>query len=241
MRREPCRIPRCRAPWAATPGAVLVLALAGCVDLGDELVVPQEMPPGPDIAVVRVSITVAPDSVEVGAEVVFQAEARNAGDELVPGAAVAWTSSDETRATIDAGGRARGIAPGSVQIRAESGGVRSDAATLEIVALPPNFSTEIQPILSRSCAIAGCHTGSAPTAGLNLSAGQSHAGLVNRPSSFVSGAVLVRPGDAAGSYLVTKLTCTSCPAGTRMPRFAPPLPTGEIDLIRAWIDGGARP
>lgn len=235
--RSPLRV----AARAAVLATVASLLSPGCIDFGDAIVVPMEQPPEPGLAVARVSITVAPTSVEVGRVVAFTAEALDENDRPVPGAAITWTSSDETRATIGADGRARGIAPGSVQIRAESNGVQSPQVTLDVVSTAPDFETQIQPILTRSCAVVGCHSGAFPTQGLNLSAGLSHAALVGRPSTVVGGAVLVRPGDAANSYLLVKLTCTSCPSGLRMPRFGPPLPGDEIDLIRDWIDAGALP
>jgi uncharacterized protein YjdB len=71
--------------------------------------------------------------VEVGNQVVFTAEVRDARDDTIPQAVLAWSSSDSLVARIDAGGRAVGIAVGSAQIRAASGGVVSAAVTLVVV------------------------------------------------------------------------------------------------------------
>ena len=47
------------------------------------------------------------------------------------------------------------------------------------------------------------------------------------------------PGDAQGSYLVKKLEGRH-PIGARMPALYDPRPQSEIDVIRTWIDEGAR-
>ena len=88
-----------------------------------------------------------------------------------------------------------------------------------------------------------CHTtagGRVPDGPLILQEGQSYGQLVNRGSVGAAGAVLVIPGDPNNSYLIRKLEGASSIAGVRMPNGGPYLTTGQIDVIRQWIQMGAR-
>ena len=92
---------------------------------------------------------------------------------------------------------------------------------------------------AKGCTNSSCHGGGSPSAGLDLSsAGAAYGELVNRPSSQCS-RTLVVPNDAAASYLVNKLTGAGMCSGSRMPRNGTPLTTAELDVVRAWIHGGA--
>ena len=91
-------------------------------------------------------------------------------------------------------------------------------------------------------ACTNCHTnvGRTPASGLNLLPGFAYAALVNAPSREKSGAILVVPGDPDNSYLVQKLEGTPGIVGLRMPRTGPPhLTSGQILVIRRWIQNGA--
>jgi hypothetical protein len=88
-----------------------------------------------------------------------------------------------------------------------------------------------------------CHTnvGRNPSAGLNLLEGQSYAALVGRASVAKAGATLVAPGDPDNSYLIHKVEGAPTIVGVRMPRGAGPfLTTGQISIIRRWIQLGAK-
>ena len=88
-----------------------------------------------------------------------------------------------------------------------------------------------------------CHTnaGRNPSAGLLLVEGQSFQSLVGVPSRNKPGAVFVVPGDPDNSYLIQKLDGTTNIAGVRMPRGAGPfLTSGQISIIRRWIQLGAK-
>lgn len=85
-----------------------------------------------------------------------------------------------------------------------------------------------------------CHAGPTPAGRLNLS-GDVYAALVNRPSSFKPGAILVVPGDPASSYLYQKLEGAPGIVGRRMPYNGPPyLTDGQIDVVERWIEEGAK-
>jgi hypothetical protein len=106
-----------------------------------------------------------------------------------------------------------------------------------------SFSQQVQPILTDRCAFGGCHASVSPAAGLSLSEGLAYAGTYNVPSQELPSMDRVEPGDPDQSYLVHKIQGTHLDvggSGLRMPRGQEPLSQDQIDLIRAWIEQGAR-
>jgi mono/diheme cytochrome c family protein len=90
----------------------------------------------------------------------------------------------------------------------------------------------------------GCHDGSAPPGGalpgsMNLTAGNSHASLVNVASQEKPALMRVKPGEPGNSYLVHKLEGGPAIEGARMPFGGPFLDQATIDDVRAWIASGA--
>jgi hypothetical protein len=112
--------------------------------------------------------------------------------------------------------------------------------------LEPTFSS-IQRNIFEAADSAGrpacisCHNlgNSVFTGGLNLSTATAYAGLVNQPSTLKAGAVRVIAGDPDNSYLIRKLEGAPDIFGDRMPQFGPYLTTGQIAVIRRWIELGA--
>ncbi len=103
----------------------------------------------------------------------------------------------------------------------------------------PRFEADIQPLFRAQCT--GCHGGATPQGDLNLYQ-DPLAVLVDQPSAQ-SPLLLVEPGDHLYSYLFHKLNGSQGlaeGAGGTMP-LTRPLPEEDIELIAAWIDGGARP
>jgi hypothetical protein len=87
-----------------------------------------------------------------------------------------------------------------------------------------------------------CHTavGRVPAGGLNLTAGNSYAALVNVTSLLKPSATRVVPGNSEGSYLIQKLEGAAGIVGRRMPFNGPPyLTDGQILVIKRWIEIGA--
>jgi hypothetical protein len=195
--------------------------------------------------VASVHITAPADSteVEVAATVSFVAEARDPNGDLVPAAAIDWSSSDEAIARIDASGIATGVAPGTARIQASSRGIDSAPLTLVVVAGAPSLARDVQPIFSRSCALSGCHAGPSPREGMSLEPGRSQE-IIDRLSISGVHIDIVEPGDPQNSMLYHKIALcdAGCISGERMPP-APRarLSTAEIELIQAWIAAGARP
>lgn len=109
---------------------------------------------------------------------------------------------------------------------------------------PVLFSEDIQPILTRSCALSiGCHTGTTPAAGMNLAPGEAHRETVGVPSEEVPTLLRVKPFESQNSYLYHKIVGTAGDVGgvpSRMPLGQTPLRPEEIATIREWIDQGAQ-
>ena len=103
------------------------------------------------------------------------------------------------------------------------------------------FTTQIQPIFDRNCAFTGCHSADTASGGMTLDAGKSYANLVNVASSEVGPRKRVEPGNSGASYIIEKLTQSTPSVGERMPFGGEPLPADQIDLIKKWIDDGAKP
>ncbi|HEU4402753.1 MAG TPA: hypothetical protein VFT43_11665 [Candidatus Polarisedimenticolia bacterium] len=158
--------------------------------------------------------------------------------------------------------------PAALGLLLLTAGCANGDAALGVTVLPPpgsqvTFSRDIQPIFNASCAVSGCHA--APVASpMSLEPGQSYAELVGPQGTGVSSCEApalkrVEPGNSMSSYLVLKITGTqgaalhdgSCAAcgfgfgpvsdcGAPMPLFGQPLETPVIQLIRDWIDQGAK-
>jgi hypothetical protein len=103
----------------------------------------------------------------------------------------------------------------------------------------PSLATDIQPIFNKSCAFANCHDASA-AAGLDLSTGKAYANLVNVASTNDPAKVRVIPNDADSSYLYIKIIGNPGDGTLRMPIGGNPLSDNEIQLIKNWIDAGAK-
>ena len=115
----------------------------------------------------------------------------------------------------------------------------------------PSYSRAIAPVLERMCATArDCH-GADPTLdiALDLRRGSSYAQLVNRPAQARAGAMRVKAGDPAASFLVDKLLGKLGPregkqmpldAQTGAPIVPSPIDRGYIDsILTPWIAAGA--
>jgi hypothetical protein len=99
---------------------------------------------------------------------------------------------------------------------------------------------DIQPIFDRNCTV-NCHSGSAPSGGLDLSSGASRAALVGVPSEEVPTLLRVSPGDPDASYLLDKVGGTYASVGGSGTRMPPELvlSAAELELFRTWVEAGA--
>ena len=104
---------------------------------------------------------------------------------------------------------------------------------------PVSLSADIQPIFTASCA--PCHVGGSSSGGLTLD--NAYTSLVGVPSNE-SALERVEAGSTLDSYLWHKLQGTQNDvggSGQQMPGGGGSLTPSELDLIEAWIVGGALP
>jgi len=91
-------------------------------------------------------------------------------------------------------------------------------------------------VFDAGCNTSGCHSGSNPAAGLNLSAGSSYNQLVEVNSVLVPSLKRVDRNSSSESVLVQILRGSVMP---QMPLGGTPLSNATIDSIAKWIDTGA--
>jgi mono/diheme cytochrome c family protein len=107
-------------------------------------------------------------------------------------------------------------------------GVVAPGVTGSTAGTLPDFARDVRPILERACL--NCH---------NEKLLQGNLSLATREATLrggVSGPAVV-PGNAEASLLLKRLAAGgSLP---RMPVGTPPLTDTEVDVLRAWVDGGA--
>jgi hypothetical protein len=107
--------------------------------------------------------------------------------------------------------------------------------SLVILALPgtaadaPSFAKDVAPIFAGNCA--GCHSANVKMGSLNL---DTYEGV---KQGGHTGPVIV-PGKSDESRLYLLITRKAQPP---MPLTGNPLAAGEIDIIKRWIDAGAKP
>jgi hypothetical protein len=106
---------------------------------------------------------------------------------------------------------------------------------------PVSFSA-VAPILADNCTNNGCHVGTMPKEGLNLSASKAYAELVNVKATQCNDGRLLVPSNGMGaSYLMQKLLGQNMCSGSKMPKADTTLPAADLALIQAWICNGAQP
>ncbi len=134
------------------------------------------------------------------------------------------------RATVSLGALLAGLAGCG---GAETGDTAGEA--------PPSFTRVRDEVLTPSCAFSSCHGNAGASAGLDLTDDEGlHGRLVGVAAQDAPDAVLVVPGDAAGSYLWQKCAATDGIVGDAMPLGqASGLDAARLDLLAAWIDAGA--
>lgn len=128
-------------------------------------------------------------------------------------------------------------------------GIQAQADTIPVTPRPSTMllSCDVQPIFTRNCTGAGCHSGGAPQEGLDLSSAtrtlQTAVNVVSRQRPALR---RIKPFFAAqdSSYLVCKIEA-SCPNRllSRMPKGcsgASCLSSAQIDTIKGWIAAGAQ-
>ena len=100
-------------------------------------------------------------------------------------------------------------------------------------------------IFNQSCALSSCHDSQSQTGGLLLESGASYTNLFNvdpeNPGALARGWKRVDPGDPATSFIYHKVNgdLPDASFGVRMPKGKPKLNKTLINVLQAWIAGGA--
>lgn len=101
----------------------------------------------------------------------------------------------------------------------------------------PNIEWIQENIYDVSCTHAGCHDGSAMSAGgLDLRRNFAQANTVLVPSRQLPSLSLISPGNADASYLVKKIEAANGIIEARMPLGKPMLTQEKINVLRQYID-----
>jgi hypothetical protein len=95
-----------------------------------------------------------------------------------------------------------------------------------------SYSRHVESLWTQACAMAGCHAGQSPAAGLSLER-PSYRNLIDYPTL-----PLVVGRDGTHSVLVMILDGRSSPP--MPPRNRPPLTQNQITGVKRWIDEGAQ-
>jgi len=103
---------------------------------------------------------------------------------------------------------------------------------------PVSFINDVQPIFTANCALSGCHSGTSPASGLDLSS-SAYSKIVNVSSRQRAALFLIKPLDPDNSYLIHKIKGDDI-SGSRMPLGRTPLTVDVIALIENWIRQGAQ-
>lgn len=106
------------------------------------------------------------------------------------------------------------------------------AAPIALAQEPVDFSTEVRPILNKNCI--SCH------GGVKKSAGVSFLFREEALATGDSGNPTVIPGDAEGSEMYQRIIATDPKVVMPSPDHGDPLSAEEAELIRRWIDEGAK-
>ncbi|MBI4947854.1 MAG: hypothetical protein HY840_15800 [Bacteroidetes bacterium] len=103
---------------------------------------------------------------------------------------------------------------------------------------PISFTTEIQPIFTTNCAVAGCHNTTSQKANMDLTTGYSYGNLVNVTSNNYAPVLRVKPFSSDSSVLQHKVAHTFKYGGQMPPSGS--LQSFELDNIKNWISQGAK-
>ena len=106
---------------------------------------------------------------------------------------------------------------------------------------PTSGFAAVQTIFTGNCAYSGCHAGTNPQQGMDLSAGRAYDNTVGVASRQVPRLLRIEPDHPDSSYIVLKLEGNAGAVGgvgTQMP-LGGMLSQAQIETVRAWVASGA--
>lgn len=130
--------------------------------------------------------------------------------------------------------RKRVVTFGSIECNQSTDTLLFDVGSVDV----GMFNAIQESVFNLTCA--QCHGGSNyAAAGLYLTQGKSYAALVNQPSKLIENQLLVNPGDASASTLYNILN-SDITSSWGYDHSVEILSTSTLDLIKNWIDTGAK-
>lgn len=106
-------------------------------------------------------------------------------------------------------------------------------------AVQPTLTSIQENVFSVNCALSGCHAGTAPQQGMNLSEGNARSNIVGVRSNERPDLFRIEAGNPDQSYLIKKVEGASDILGARMPLGRAPLTAVQIAVLRQWVEDGA--
>lgn len=108
----------------------------------------------------------------------------------------------------------------------------------------PTFTAVRTKVLATCGGPVGCHRRAFFGGGLDLTDAHAYKSLVGAAASLAPAKLRVKPGDAANSFLVQKLTNQlTATEGSAMPRSEgghwTQIPADQLSLVKRWIAAGA--
>ncbi len=112
----------------------------------------------------------------------------------------------------------------------------------DVAVADPSFERDVQPLFTKRCSIGGCHSLASRQSGLVLAPGASWSAIVNVRSRLMPDRFIVRPFRSDSSWLIDIVGPDAARRGgfSRMPLASSPLTPNQIQMLRNWIDRGAR-
>jgi radical SAM superfamily enzyme YgiQ (UPF0313 family) len=106
---------------------------------------------------------------------------------------------------------------------------------------PYQYTRDIEPRLTASCATRSCHSAETAAGGLVLATGAGRANMVDVPSVELPSMACVRPGEPDSSYVIRKMEGTQGAVGGSGDPMPPGTPPDEDLILRLslWIERGA--
>jgi hypothetical protein len=115
----------------------------------------------------------------------------------------------------------------------EEGIVSECPTNLDDLKFVATFSSIQSELLTKNCALSGCHAGSIPAGGLVLTSEVAYNNIVNKIAFGET--MYIEPGDPDNSYLYQRVntnTSSVMPPTGKLPQYM-------IDTLRVWIENGA--
>jgi uncharacterized protein YjdB len=157
---------------------------------------------GPPAVVATIALSPLTTNVTVGATTTLAATLTDANGNVLTGRTIVWSSTDPTKATVNASGVVTGVAPGLVGIIATSEGKTGNAA-VTVVAVPVNTVTVAPATSTVYIRYAGSLTATLKDANGNTLSGRVVTWSSSNPAMATVSASGAVTGSAAGTVTIT--------------------------------------